>query len=209
MADTKISALTSLAGSAVAPADDVLPIVDTSVTTTKKITMQGVYDATNTLTTLASASLSAGADFIPIYSAGDSATKKILASNLRSMSPITNSLGADVNLSNTGSYFDGPSIAQGTAGTWFASGTVTVFDTTGNAVFSVKLWDGTTVIASAYVRMAASGGGYDCISLSGYLASPAGNIRISVKDETSTGGKILYNQSGNSKDSTVSAIRIA
>lgn len=82
MADTKISALTSLAGSAVDPAADVVPIVDTSVTTTKKITMQAVFDSANTLTTLASASLSAGADFIPIYSAGDSATKKLLVANL-------------------------------------------------------------------------------------------------------------------------------
>lgn len=39
MADTKISALTALAAADVALATDVLPIVDTSVTTTKKITV--------------------------------------------------------------------------------------------------------------------------------------------------------------------------
>lgn len=37
MADTKISALTALTGANVDPAADVLPIVDTSTTTTKKI----------------------------------------------------------------------------------------------------------------------------------------------------------------------------
>ncbi len=37
MANAKISALTALAGSAVDPVADVIPIVDTSVTTTKKI----------------------------------------------------------------------------------------------------------------------------------------------------------------------------
>lgn len=37
MADTKISALTALAGSSVDTAADVIPIVDTSTTTTKKI----------------------------------------------------------------------------------------------------------------------------------------------------------------------------
>ena len=37
MADTKISALTALAGSSVDTAADVIPIVDTSATTTKKI----------------------------------------------------------------------------------------------------------------------------------------------------------------------------
>lgn len=39
MADTKISALTALTGANVTAADDVLAIVDTSVTTTKKITV--------------------------------------------------------------------------------------------------------------------------------------------------------------------------
>lgn len=45
MADTKISALTELAGASVTTADDVLPIVDTSVTTTKKITVDGLKTA--------------------------------------------------------------------------------------------------------------------------------------------------------------------
>lgn len=39
MADTKISALTALTGASVTTADDIIPIVDTSVTTTKKITV--------------------------------------------------------------------------------------------------------------------------------------------------------------------------
>lgn len=121
---------------------------------------------------------------------------------------ITNSLGADVNLNNTANYFDGPSVAQGTSGTWFVSGTVTVYDTAGVAQFAAKLWDGTTVIASAYVYQDNTNG-WRTISLSGYLSAPAGNLRISVKDLSSTSGKILFNQSGNSKDSTISAIRIA
>lgn len=33
-------------------------------------------------------------------------------------------------------------------------------------------------------------------------------MKISVKDITSTEGKILFNQSGNSKDSQLQAIRI-
>lgn len=121
---------------------------------------------------------------------------------------ITNSLGADVALNNTGNYFDGPSIAQGTAGTWFASGTVVVTDTAGAASINVKLWDGTTVIASAYVNPKTLNSPIS-VSLSGPLASPAGNIRISAQDVTSTSGKILFNQSSNSMDSTVSATRVA
>lgn len=50
MADTKISALTALTGASVDRAADVLPIVDTSVTTTKKIS---VVELGNALFTLA------------------------------------------------------------------------------------------------------------------------------------------------------------
>jgi len=127
------------------------------------------------------------------------------------VSQITNSLSADVALNNVALYFTGPTIAQGTSGTWFAFGTVLIECTTGggglNNKVNVKLWDGTTVIASTG-SFSVSDGSRVPVSLSGYLASPAGNIRISVQNETSTAGKILYNYSGNSKDSTLSAFRI-
>ncbi len=125
-----------------------------------------------------------------------------------SMLPITNSISGDVALNNTGTFFTGPTVAQGTVGTWFASGQVTCLDTAGIAAFSVQLTDGTTVIASGRGDSVNSS---NCvvISLSGYIANPAGNIRITVKDVTSTSGAIKFNATGLSKDSTVTAIRIA
>ena len=123
--------------------------------------------------------------------------------------PLTNSLGADVALNNTGNYFDGPSVAQGTSGTWFVSGTVTVYDTAGSATFYAKLWDGTTVISSAIITAYGAVSLPMSISLSGYIASPAANLRISVRDITSTSGQIRFNATGNSKDSTISAVRVA
>lgn len=120
---------------------------------------------------------------------------------------ITNSLGSDVNLNNTASYFDGPSIAQGSTGTWYATGTVTLTDTAGAADMLCKLWDGTTVIASGNTTVSATNQKMT-MSLSGYLATPAGNIRVSCKDATSTSGVIKFNASGNSKDGTVSAFRV-
>jgi hypothetical protein len=45
-------------------------------------------------------------------------------------------------------------------------------------------------------------------SLSGFLASPAGNIRISCRDSTATTSAIKFDQSGNSKDSTINVLRI-
>lgn len=133
------------------------------------------------------------------------AVKTSLSANL---SPITNSLGSDVNLSNTSNYFTGPSVSQGTSGTWFFSGTVTLSDTAGAAVFDVKLTDGTTVIASTAVKITAANN-QATASLSGYLATPAGNVSIQAKDVTSTSGVMLFNSSGNSKDSTLTAFKIA
>jgi hypothetical protein len=123
------------------------------------------------------------------------------------LSQITASLGANVALSNTANYFDGPSVAQGSTGIWFASGTVTVQDTAGAANIDAKLWDGTTVIASTRVSISAVNF-VVTISLSGYISAPAGNLRISCKDNASTSGLIIFNASGNSKDSTISAFRV-
>lgn len=123
---------------------------------------------------------------------------------------ITNALGANVSLAATGTYYDGPSIAQGTSGTWLVTGNVTVENTAGGDVVNVKLWDGTTVIASTRMHLVSVAGTYYGVAhLSGYLASPAGNLRISVSPVARTDGAIAFNASGNSKDSTISAVRIA
>jgi hypothetical protein len=126
-----------------------------------------------------------------------------------SLSTLTNSLSGDVALPNTSAYAAGPQVAQGTSGTWFASGSVLVTDTAAGAPFFAKLWDGTTVIASGGVNT--SGANFrGLIALSGLIASPAGDIRISVANlaATSTGG-IRFNNTSNSKDSTLTVIRIA
>jgi hypothetical protein len=122
--------------------------------------------------------------------------------------PVTASLSNNVTMNNTSTYFDGPTIAQGTSGPWFVSGAVTCSDTAGAANFVAKLWDGTTVIASGAFRSEVANGGAVC-ALSGYITNPAGNLRISCKDGTTTSGLIIYNYSLNAKDSTITAIRIA
>ncbi len=130
-----------------------------------------------------------------------------VATNTFNFTPITASLPNDILLNNTANYFDGPSIAQGSTGTWWVSGTVTITDTSAANIIC-KLWDGTTVIASSgSVTVGASG--IVAVSLSGFLTAPAGNLRISCKDGTNATGKIIFNGSGNSKDSTISAFRIA
>mgnify|MGYP003325893372 FL=1 len=125
-----------------------------------------------------------------------------------SNSATANSLGANVSLNNIANYFDGPSVAQGSTGTWYVSGTVTVGVPVAGSRLNAKLWDGTTVIASAQTFSTTTGNGITTIALSGTLASPAGNLRISVNSPDSTSGTIYYNLSGNSKDSTITAIRV-
>lgn len=123
-----------------------------------------------------------------------------------SLTRLTASLGADVALNNTGLYFDGPSVAQGTTGTWLVTGAVTVTDSAA-ANLLAKLWDGTTVIASCAATVAASG--FIAFGLSGIITNPAGNLRISVRDLSTVNGLIKFNSSSNSKDSTITAVRIA
>ena len=121
------------------------------------------------------------------------------------LTSVAQSTAADVLLNNIANYFDGPSVGQGTTGTWFASGTVTLNDTVA-ATFYCKLWDGTTVIDSSATQIL--GAATTKMTLSGIFVSPAANIRISCRDITATTGKIAANTSGNAKDSTVTAMRI-
>lgn len=124
-----------------------------------------------------------------------------------SLSKITASLGSNVALNNTANYFDGPSVAQGTSGVWFAEGTVTITVPGGATEIYGKLWDGTTVVASTAAPIY-TGTAVATISLSGYFSSPAGNIRISCRDVSRTDGSMVFNRTGNSKDCTITAVQI-
>jgi hypothetical protein len=186
-------------------------IVDVANQSSGSITV-ALASATDTIDTVTNTTHSISAKETRRYIVNATATGYITASrntvsDAASMA-ITNSISGNVALNNTGTYFTGPTVAQGTEGTWFASGTVTLTDTANVATFNVKLWDGTTVIASAEARSVAANEPL-AVSVSGFIANPAGNIRISVNDVSLTTGVILFNASGTSKDSTVTAVRIA
>jgi hypothetical protein len=125
-----------------------------------------------------------------------------------SLSSLTNTLGADVNLNSTGSYFTGPTVAQGTTGTFIVVGQVTLRDTAGSAAFNVRITDGTNVHASTRSGSISSSASIS-VPISAIVTSPAGDLRIQCNDPTSTSGLIQFNASGNSKDSTISVFRIA
>ena len=117
---------------------------------------------------------------------------------------VSSALSVDVLLNNTGTYFDGPSMAQGTSGTWLAIGTVVVQDTAGLANIGCKLWDGTTVFASGQVTIGAANSTAVVTLFSGlHNFSCRKHKKISCIDATSTSGKIRFNQSGNSRDGLI------
>lgn len=140
-------------------------------------------------------------------SAGGPLTVAQLAMTDLTISTLANSAPGNVALNNTGTFFDGPSVAQGTLGTWLAMGGVSMTDSAGNAQFICKLWDGTTTVHAGTVTNGGAGG-LATMHLSGIFTAPAGNIKISCKDVTSVNGNILSNSSGTTKDATVSVFRI-
>ncbi len=130
-----------------------------------------------------------------------------IAAPVVSLFTASNSIVANISLTAVSLYTDGPVVVQGSVGTWFASGTVTVQDTNQAAAFNAKLWDGTTVISATDINT--PGANFGSMSLSGVITNPVGNIRISVQDLSTTGGLIIANRTGTSKDSTITAVRIA
>ena len=128
--------------------------------------------------------------------------------DIPNMKKLTNAISGNVSLNNTSNYFDGPSVAQGTLGTWWATGQVTVSDSAGSAAIRCKLWDGTTVIASGEGNFV-TGLEATSVTLSGFLAAPAANIKISCRDISSTSGSIKANVDGVSNTaSSLTVLRI-
>ncbi len=119
---------------------------------------------------------------------------------------LTKSTTATIALNNISNFFDGPSVSQGSSGTWFATGTVTLLDTAG-ADFVAQLWDGTTTIAIAG-GFISTNGFVTSVSLSGVMAAPAGNLRISVKDVSTVNGTIASSVVTAAYGSNITAIRI-
>ena len=124
------------------------------------------------------------------------------------LTSLTNFTTADIALtsSSTTVFFTGPVVTQGSSGVWFASGTVTFTNPSAVAGVFAKLWDGTTVMASAasHVKAAASA---DAIAVSGVITSPTSNIKISVSSGSSL-TVLATNFSGGGQDCTITAVRI-
>jgi len=185
---------------------------DYTATNGTSVVIGSTVGATDLVTILAFAAISGSNTLAPSNDLSDVASASAARANIgAALAPtvFTNALTADVALNNLSTFFDGPSVAQGTSGTFFVIGAVLIYDTNGAAAsFDLKLWDGTTVIDSARAEVP-SAQFRNKITLQGVITNPAGNLRVSVNDRSFTTGKIAFNQSGLGKDSTITAVRIA
>lgn len=126
-----------------------------------------------------------------------------------SVGAVSNALGANVSITNTTSYFDGPVSSQGAGtGTFYVIATCAAFNSNAANNYGFRLWDGTTVIASG---LAASSAVNQTISmtLAGIITNPAGSIKLSVRNFTNGSGNIQFNGSGDSKDCNITVYRIS
>lgn len=116
-------------------------------------------------------------------------------------------LSGNVTLNNTANYFDGPSLSLG-AGTYFVMGKVLVSAGTIPTETYAKLWDGTTVIDSGSTENVNATRPIT-LALAGIITlASASTVKISCRNPNSTDGTIYANQSGNSKDSSITAVRL-
>jgi hypothetical protein len=142
------------------------------------------------------------------YNSGAGAFRILSWPTFPPMTVLRNSVGGGgIPLNNVGVFFDGPVVAQGTAGTWLVMGSVVLRDDAGAAEFQVRLTDGTTIIDSVNTQNRTAGARISA-SVSGVITSPAGNLRITVNDLTSTSGAMENSSDGTGKSSTITAIRI-
>lgn len=123
---------------------------------------------------------------------------------------VENVLGANVNMTATGTFYTGPSITLGT-GKWFVSGFVTVRNTVGGDTVIAKMWDGGSKTIGSTIAHVVSVSGTSFaaqIHFSGFITDPAGAVQISVRPVFRTDGAITFNASGAGNDSRISAFRV-
>ncbi len=123
----------------------------------------------------------------------------------------TAALGSSVNFSTAPA--DGPSVSVGSTasgpvpGSYLVTGSV-AFNASNNTGAFFKLWDGTTVIASATNTLPSgdlAAGIYPNVALSGLITSPAGNLKITGQCVVASGaGGFLSSISGTTNASIIS-----
>ncbi len=127
-----------------------------------------------------------------------------------SLTNFTASLASSVNLSTAATYTDVVSVTQGTSGVWFVTSSAQYSSVVAGTTFVVRLWDGTTVINNAAVIIPSASNPNPTATLSGVIANPVGNLRLSGRVFTAgqSGGVLATDGSNDLKNTTITAVRI-
>lgn len=126
---------------------------------------------------------------------------------------VSGSLNADVTLTSANTFFDGPSCSV-TAGTWLVAGGVTIKRTTTAGADTVKLWDGSTVVASSSNIRLQNNNDEASIHLSGIYVA-AGSATLKISSATTAGSNLrvmkaaVTNNGAGNNACFISAIKIA
>lgn len=184
--------------------------VSSAATAFANIKQTGTSSATGALQLATNTQAIAGTDTaLAVTCAGVAAA---ITAHVPSFATLTGTLGADITMTNSGQWYDGPSVAQGTTGVFNVDGGVTL--TTGNGVHGdnllAKLHDGTNIYDSrAFGFVATATISTTAVSLSAKgVTNPAGNLRISIQNLTTGGSIIRSNISGLGHDSQIQTLRI-
>lgn len=125
-----------------------------------------------------------------------------------SLTRSSTTLGANVALNATGSYFDILSLSLA-AGTWLVTATALANDSATSAAILTRLYDGTNTYASSatYSNNLTRG---VAVTISAIITLGSTTIvKLQARGPDATTSRILFNQSGNSKDTHMTAVRIA
>jgi hypothetical protein len=107
----------------------------------------------------------------------------------------SNFITADIALPVANTLVTGPSIAQGTAGTWLVGGKLSFIDTASSAKFFGVMTDGTTSFAGGQVQTVGANLPAE-INFGAIVGSPAGNLRLQLASATTTTGIMQHGSLG-------------
>src|SRR5579859_1335289 len=155
-----------------------------------------------------------GSNVLAVWADGGALTDgwiayKLTVVQIGGSTTVTNSLAADVTMTNANQFYDGPSVVVG-PGNWLLVGQVVTTDTGGTSTASAKLWDGTTNFASSGSGILASS--YVTLPVSAFVTTTAASttFKISVAN-TSAGRAIkaaLPNNAAGNTASTLTAVSV-
>lgn len=197
MADKKISQLTSLAQGDIATTTDVLAIVDTSATETKKATPAAIVGAA-AAAGLTNVDINSGAidgTTIGANSAAAGTFTNLTASGTVSFSGATVSNGGSVTTVDiNGGTIDGASVGASSA----SSGAFTTLSASGNVTLSGGTANGVLYLNGSKVATSGSALVFDGTNLGIGTSSPASKLDVTGAFGTGTTAFTIYNNSASS-----------